>query len=394
MASAIEDFAAWGANVIIANSFDHVPQADKGAEDHPDITFLVCSGQKKEPNMGSFFGNLEQAWFVAGRLAARKTRTKRLGFIGSYVTPEVVRHLNAFALGARSEDLEIKVEIRWLGFWYDPDFASPQFEYTPKHMGSKAKKTKMTGEEYLIAKLVDSGADVIGHQLDNQLVSRYVSKHTDAGTMLDDDEKPIEVFTIANDNRYGWRNADMTPMTNAIGAVYWNWETVYTKVLSDIHRKKWVPSDIMEALTENTDVSTVGFELSPGESEITDIALRKLLNEAQNAGPGAVFRGPYDTTGQRASMASGSTIEPGEYLTMCWFVDNIVERSNPNDPTSADQPAKVPDGTHLGKLGDKKEPAEGTPRQPTQAPEVLVTFVPEAPEAMWNCRANQYPPLD
>lgn len=396
MAAYIDEAAAAGADVIIANSFDHIPQVDEGAADYPDITFLVCSGAKKEPNIGSFFGNLEQAWFVAGRIAAQKTQTKRLGFIGSYITPEVVRHLNAYALGARSEDPNIKVEVRWLGFWYDPGFASPQYEYTPKHMGSNAKQLKLTAEEYLTAKLIDSGADVIGHQCDNQLPGRYVAQHTEAGTLLNTDDTPKVVYTIANDNRFGWRESDGTPVTNAIGAVYWNWEPIYTQVLSDIHRKKWSPSDIMQPLVEDTAVSTVGFELSTGEQEIKDIALRKLLNEAQSAGPDGVYRGPYSTTGQRATgnMPAGSTIDPSEYTTMCWLVENVVERSNPNDPESADQPAKVPDGNHVGKLADTKEPPEGTPRQPTTAPEVMFSFVPDAPQVMWNCRANQYPPLD
>lgn len=388
-AAAIDEFVANGAEVIIANSFDHRVEVDTKAAEYPDVKFLICSGKAKEPNVGSYFGNLEQAWFVAGRLAAKKTQTRRLGFIGSYVTPEVVRHLNAFALGARKEDPTIVVEVRWLGFWYDPDFATPQFRYKPLHMGSDNDTIlELTAEEYLTAKLIDSGVDVIGHQCDNQLPSRYVANHTDDGTMLDANDEPKQVYTIANDNRYGWRDAAGDPLTHAFGAVYWNWEPLYTRILSDIHRNKWTPTDVVEPLINDEEQSIVGFELSTGEPSISNMTVREFLGDEEERGPAAVFTGPITTTGQRASIPAGTPIDDAEYRSMCWFVQGVVERSNPNDPASPDQPAKVPDDQHVGKLGDKSIPATGA-RQPTTAPEVLFSFVPDAPAAMWNCKDNQ-----
>ena len=380
-----------GAEVVVANSFDHVGPINEVASEFPETIFLVCAGKAREPNVGAYFGHLEQAWYVAGQLAARKTKSKRLGFIGTYITPEVVRHLNAFALGARSADSNIVVEVRWLGFWYDPLFLTPKWEYTPGHMDDKAEKLELTAEEYLTAKLIDSGADVIAHQCDNQYPSRYVAEHTEAGTLLDEEGNPKEVWTIANDNRYGWRGADNEPYTNAFGAVYWNWGPMYVNLFKTIHNQAWSPSNVMYDL-ENNDDSAVGFELSTGEDEIDDQAVKSLLNKAVDLGPEFVFTGPISTTGQRpgGDLGSGQYIEDGEYDAMCWFVEGVVERSNPNDPTSDDVAAKVPDESHVGLLGDAKEPAVGTARQPTQAPEVLFSFA-DPPALMWNCNSNQAP---
>lgn len=387
----IDEAIGNGAEVIVANSFDHIPQVAEKALQYPDTTFLICSGKAKEPNMGSYFGHLEQAWYVAGRIAARKTKTKRLGFIGSYVTPEVVRHLNAYTLGARKEDPSIVVEVRWIGFWYDPDFVSPKFEYTPLHMGANAEKLKLTAEQYLTAKLIDSGADVIGHQCDNQYPSKYVAQHTEAGTMVDSEGNPKKVWTIANDNQFGWRDAAGDAYTNAVGSVYWNWAPMYTQLFEEIHRKRWKPTDVMDSLQEDPATSIVGFQLSTGEKEIDDTVLRSLLNQAQSAGAESVYAGPIKVNGgQRPAgdIPAGSELADGEYPSMCWFTEGVVERSNPNDPTSADQPAQVPDDTHVGKLGDATEPPEGTPREPTTAPEVLVSFA-DPPNLMWNCKWNQ-----
>ena len=41
--------------------------------------------------------------------------------MGSFVTPEVVRHINAFTRGAHRVDPSIVVEVRWEGFWFDLD---------------------------------------------------------------------------------------------------------------------------------------------------------------------------------------------------------------------------------------------------------------------------------
>lgn len=387
----VDEAIANGAEVIVANSFDHAPNIAAKAAEYPETTFLVCSGKAKEPNLGAYFGHLEQAWFVAGELAARKTKTKRLGFIGSYITPEVVRHLNAFTLGARSKDSSIVVEVRWMGFWYDPGFADPIFEYTPLHMGDQAEKLELTAEQYLTAKLIDSGVDVIGHQCDNQYPSRYVAQHTEDGTMVDAEGNPKQVWTIANDNRFGWRDAAGDPYTNAFGAVYWNWGPMYVRLFKQIHQKTWEPSNVMDPLLrDDPENSIIGFELSTGEKQIDDSTVQKLLNEAADRGPESVFTGPIKTTGQRpgGDLGSGEYIADGEYDSMCWFTEGVVERSNPNDPTSEDVPAKVPDDTHVGKMGDAKQPAQGTARQPTQAPEVLVSFA-DPPSLMWNCKNNQ-----
>jgi basic membrane lipoprotein Med (substrate-binding protein (PBP1-ABC) superfamily) len=389
--NAVDEFIANGAEVVIANSFDYRDMVKAKSEQYPNTKFLICSGQSNGTNVGAFFGHLEQAWYVGGQIAARKTASKHIGFVGSYITPEVVRHLNAFTLGARSEDPAIQVEVRWTGFWYDPGFLDPQYEYTPAHMGSKAKLLKLTAEEFMTAKLIDSGADVLGHQNDNQLLSRYVAQHTNAGTLVDDEGEPKAVWTIANDNRYGWRDQAGNAYTNAIGAAYWNWESMYTRLFEQIHQKKWNAPSEMDSLIEDSTVSTVGFELSTAEEQITDVVLRKLLVDAQNAGPEAVFRGPWNTTGQRPNgpMPDGEVMSEEEWRTMCFFVEGVVERQNPNDMSSPLVAAKVPDDTYVGKPSDAKQPAAGGTRQPTTAPEVAFSFVPDAPEVMWSCKANQ-----
>jgi len=388
---AIDKYVADGYQVIIANSWDHLATVRKKAAQYPNTTFLHCSGIPVEPNVSSFFAHMEHAWYVAGRIAARKSKTGHLGFIGSFVTAEVVRHLNAFALGAKKENPNAKVEVRWLGFWYDVDFDKALWEYTPKHMGDKAVKKNMTGEEYLTAKLIDSGADVITHNLDNQLPSRYVGIHTTAKTMKNpkNPDQDWVVWTIANDNIHGWRDQSGQPFANAIGATCWNWGYPYIEIFEDIHRGRLTSKAYMYPLTTDTETSVVGFNLSSAETDVTTLSLKVLLDEASKMRD--VYEGPVKQTGQRpgGDIPPGTVIDENEWRNMCWFVDNVVERANPNDFDSELVSAKVPTATVKGNLGSQKEPTDGSPREPTTAPEILLDLGSNG--AIWDCVTNSAP---
>jgi basic membrane protein A len=48
------------------------------------------------------------------------TRSNILGYIAPYPIPEVVRNMNAFALGARSVNPKVEVRPVWIITWFDP----------------------------------------------------------------------------------------------------------------------------------------------------------------------------------------------------------------------------------------------------------------------------------
>ena len=372
-----------GASVIVGNSVDYWSLMVTKAEQYPDVTFLVSGGKSVGPNLGSFYAHIDQAWFIAGRMAARKTRTNHLGIIGSFISPDVVRNINAFTLGARHEaalqDKQVFVEVRWLGFWFDPDFSTPQFEYSPLHLGLNAKQV-MSGEEYLTAKLIDSGADVIAHQLENQFPVRYVARMVEQGILPD-------VFSIAANNRLGWQDQNGQTFANTIGSVYWNWGPIYKELFAEVHDGTWSPRDVMKPMTKEDD-SPVGFAMSDAETELTRIQRDLYLHEAVEAGPAGLWTGPIGTTGQRpgGNVQSGEVIDEAEWNSMCWFAEGVVERENPNDPLSQLVPARVPDDVYVGKQGDRLEPAAGEVRQPAAAPEVLISLGVGDP--LWNCKLN------
>ena len=350
IASEVATAVAGGAELIIANSFSHrdaVLQVARQYADRP-VRFLTCAGfEVQPPNVGSYFGYMEQAWYVAGRTSALKASatSPRLGFIGSFITPEVVRHINAFARGAQSVKPGSIVEVRWLGFWFDYN-AQPTFSYKASFMPTAQM---LYAEELLTAQLIEAGAEVIAHQADNQRPVQKVHEWLGNGLISG-------VFSLGNDNRYacysqgpgGTRGA---AYRGCLGSAYWNWGPLYSRILDDIHRQTWQASNIVEPLSSNAALSVAGFELTP---ELGDpAALAVAIQSTVNAGPSAVFAGPLRTTGQRADLPAGQSIrydptDPNkqqEWRTLCWFVQGLVQKSDPNDPQSADEAALVPDGS-------------------------------------------------
>lgn len=395
--AAVDKMVADGNELIIFNSFDHRGEASTLAKKYPNVKFLVCSGRPQSPNLGAYFAHLEQAWYVAGKISAGIVdENKRLGFVGSYITPEVVRHLNAWILGARSVDPQIQVEIRWTGFWYDWHSAAT-FAYTPKFAGAGAAEQKLFAEEYATALLIDGGASVIGHQSDNQRPGVYVESKAGPIYKADGTTKR-NVWVIANDNQYGWRNEqdpqNPVPYKTSIGAVYWNWTPLYTRMFEDVHRDQWQVYDINEAMGQDKATSLVGFEPNTESlAGIDDTQVKQLLTAQAKLDYREVFKGPIETTdpNQRASIPDGEYMKPTpaeydkELRQMCWFTKGVVEKSDPMNPSSADVDAKVP-------VAGYYFPSDPDSMSPHTPPFILMAVGDGVPRGIaWDCATNQIP---
>ena len=71
--------------------------------------------------------------------AGAATKKGAVGYVVPFAIPEVIRHANAFALGAQATHPGAKVKLVWTNSWFDP---------------AKEKKAAQS--------LVSAGADVLG----------------------------------------------------------------------------------------------------------------------------------------------------------------------------------------------------------------------------------------
>ena len=229
----------------------------------------------------------------------------------------------------RSVNPDIKVEVRWLGFWFDADPQHDQFD------------EKL--EVQLANRAIDSGCDVIIANLDNELSYDAVERARV--------EEGKDVWSIATNNPTACAKYPNT----CLGVAALNWTSIYTQQLDAMHKGTWEPEFVHAPMLLDEAESPVTFlPYEPNTAVDTSLAIGTLVGQLV-ADPDLVLRGPYETTGQRAAVTAGEIITDDELLHMCWFPKGAVERADPEDPESEDVDAIVPDGTRQLLSGDSPD---------------------------------------
>jgi basic membrane protein A and related proteins len=118
----VASLAAQGYKMIFATSYGYVTKAL--AAQYPQIKFEQATGTLVTKNVSEYFGRAEDTIFLSGMAAgaaAKARNCKTIGFVVAYPIPEVIRHTNAFTLGAQLTDKGAKVRIVWTNSWFAPD---------------------------------------------------------------------------------------------------------------------------------------------------------------------------------------------------------------------------------------------------------------------------------
>jgi basic membrane protein A and related proteins len=114
-----------GATVIFPTSFGYFdPHILKVAKEYPEVQFFhygaLYEEGKSPKNIGSYFGDVDEAQYVAGRVAAQTSKSGKLGFVAAKPITPVLRNLNSFMLGARSVKPNITMQVIFTGDWALP----------------------------------------------------------------------------------------------------------------------------------------------------------------------------------------------------------------------------------------------------------------------------------
>jgi basic membrane protein A len=145
-----------GYNMIFATSFGMLEFGVNGQlwKKYPKVIFEQATGSLVEKNQAEYFGSAEDTIYLSGMAAGAATKKGVIGYVVPFGTGEVVRHTNAFTLGAQATHPGAKVKIIWTNAWYSP----------PKETAAAAN-------------LVASGADVLGQNVDSPAAGVYAEKH-------------------------------------------------------------------------------------------------------------------------------------------------------------------------------------------------------------------------
>ena len=146
----IESLVRDGNKIIFATSFGFQNCMVSEAKKHPDVKFEQATGTAQSKNLAEYFGAGEDTIYLSGMAAGAATKKGVLGYVVPFAIPEVIRHANAFALGAQVTHPGAKVRLIWTNDWLSP---------------GKEKKAAQN--------LVAAGADVLGQNVDSPSTGQY-----------------------------------------------------------------------------------------------------------------------------------------------------------------------------------------------------------------------------
>lgn len=113
----LKQFALDGANIIFAHGYEYQDACERVGAKFPNTVFVIGSGSKPFANGAPIKFKLDECCYLAGLLAARLTKTKKLGCVGGMNIPPVVSGFQAFERAAKKVDKSITVSITTLDSW-------------------------------------------------------------------------------------------------------------------------------------------------------------------------------------------------------------------------------------------------------------------------------------
>ncbi len=266
-----------GANLVFTTSFGYMDATIDVAKRNPEVVFMHCSGYKTAENVGTYFGRMYEPRYLSGIVAGKMTKKNVIGYVAAFPIPEVIRGINAFALGVRSVNPEAVVKVVWTQTWFDPGI-----------------------ERDAADSLLDVGADIL-------------AMHQDApATMQAAEARGAYVIGYQSDMR---RFAPKAFLTAAI----WNWGELYKKLATQVSNGTWKPEQIWWGMKEGL-VQLADF------SDQVPAEVRSLVAEktaAIKAGSFHPFAGPIKDQDGKEVIAAGQTPDDGHLLGMNYFVEGV-----------------------------------------------------------------------
>jgi basic membrane protein A and related proteins len=121
---ALRAFAERGYDLVIGVGFSQTPIIEQVARDYPDLDFAIVDGVTSQPNVASLIFKEHEGSYLVGMIAARKSKTGVLGFVGGMDIPLIHKFATGYEEGARAVNPNIRVIQNYVGVtdaaWNNP----------------------------------------------------------------------------------------------------------------------------------------------------------------------------------------------------------------------------------------------------------------------------------
>ncbi len=271
---AIEDAIAAGCNTIFTTASEMVNQSVRSAIRHPEVRIYNCSIRMSYSSICTYYARMYEAKFLTGAIAAAMSRCDDLGYIADYPVYGNIANINAFAMGARMINPDVKVHLEWSRL----KGADPE------------ERFKEQGIRYI------SGADMIVPEHRSREFGLY---------------RKLEDGTVEN-----------------IAMPVWHWGKFYERIVRNICQgidteamkgKKAVnywwglSADVIDVIcTQNMPHGTH--------------RLIEFLKNSIRAGSFEPFEGFIYSQSGNIECKDGERLSPQEIITMNWLAENVIGR--------------------------------------------------------------------
>ncbi|WP_018633424.1 BMP family ABC transporter substrate-binding protein [Neomegalonema perideroedes] len=273
----LRQLATSGHKLIFATSFGFMDATAKVAKAFPDVKFEHATGYTRADNLATYSGRFEEGRYILGVIAGKTTQSGKIGYIGAFPIPEVLRGVNAFTLGLQSVNPEATVSVVWANTWYDP--------------GKEADAARA---------VIAQGADVI-------------AQHTDSPAPLQAAENSgtVKAFGQASDMIKFAPTAQLTAIVD-------DWAPYYIGRVQAVLDGTWESQDHWGGLAAG-DVHMAPYTNMPDE-------VKALAEETQAkiaSGELNIFSGPISDRDGTERVAAGEALDDAAQLEMNWFVKGV-----------------------------------------------------------------------
>jgi basic membrane protein A and related proteins len=265
-----------GYKMIFGTSFGFFDK--KLAAKYPDVLFEQATGTDQAKNLSEYFGAGEDTIYLSGMAAGAATKNGTIGYVVPFPIPEVIRHANAFALGAQAMHPGAKIKLVWTNSWFNP---------------AKEKKAAES--------LHAAGADVIGQNVDSPAAGQYAET---AG-----------IPWVGYD-----ANAQKFAPSSWLTAALYDWGPYYAKRVQAAMNGTWKPGFYYGTIKDGfTKLAPFG----PGVSAKTKAAILKKLGDMKS-GKFYEFAGPLYDQGGKLRVPKGTRLSVMDLYAMNWLVRGVI----------------------------------------------------------------------
>ena len=270
--------ALQGADLIFTTSFGYMEPTINVAEKFPNVKFEHATGYMRADNVSTYSARFYEGRAIQGHIAGKMTKTNKVGYIGSFPIPEVVRGINSAFIHARKVNPDVEFNIVWIYTWFDP-----------------AKEADAA------TALIEQGCDV-------------VLQHTDSTAPQAAAEKAGGVITFGQAS-----DMAMFKPTPRVSSIIDDWAPYYIARTQAVLDGTWTSTDTWDGIGPG--MVGIGEITAAVPADVKAEALA--MKDAIASGDYHPFTGPINKQDGSVWLAAGEIADDGTLLGMNFYVEGI-----------------------------------------------------------------------